>query len=164
MNKMFMLGFVLLIGCFVRAEDSPDLGESKNQKIETETSPEKTIPKGKYITGGVLGSTLGFGLGHLIQDRYYFKGLLFSVTQAIGVGLLASADCRNRQNERNPRDRGDCADTMKALVGGGLWLGFHIWEVIDIWTGAKPKSVQNDVSVLFLPTTQGSSIMLSLGY
>jgi hypothetical protein len=89
------------------------------------------IVQGRYIGGGITGSIVGFGIGHAIQGRYPERGWIFTVGEGVGitmfyVGILACfGDAINGQS---------CTPPV-ALIGGGLiaFVGFHIWEVIDLW-------------------------------
>jgi hypothetical protein len=163
MVRLLVLGIVLTIGLIGQAEELKANIELIG-KSDQEQSGRIPISKKRYVTGGIFGSAVGLGIGHAIQGRYLAKGLMFSVTEVVGLGLLSSANCYNRQNERDVRRRGDCDDTDKALLGAGLWLGFHIWEVIDIWTGARPVKQAPAVSLLMLPTESGPLLSLSFAY
>lgn len=89
-----------------------------------------------YVTGGVVGSLVGFGIGHAFQGRYQRRGWIFTAGESLGLSLLAwrAAEC-DRQVEENKangsKDKG--CDDVGAFVGFGTFLGFRIWEAIDLW-------------------------------
>ena len=91
------------------------------------------IPQGRYIAGGIVGSTVGFGIGHAIEGRYRDQGWIFTAGEgasvtAIFVAILACFG--------DPPPGQTCTPPV-ALAWGGLigLVGFHIWETIDVWVG-----------------------------
>jgi hypothetical protein len=121
---------------------------------QPEPDNQPVISKGKYVTGGVLASTLGFGIGHAVQGRYLYKGLIFTATELTGLVLVANSGCSSSRhaNARSSFDKGDCDDEKKVQAGLALWLGFHVWEIVDAWTGARVKSAEPKYSVMVVPT------------
>lgn len=94
----------------------------------------------RYITGGVLGTSIGFGLGHIVQGRWQEKGWIFtlgesaSLITALGAGTL----CITRNISSNVFTGEDddyslaCWITNLALAS---FVGFKIWEGVDLWHG-----------------------------
>ena len=77
------------------------------------------ISTGQYVTGGILGTLIGLGVGHAIQERYTENGWLFTVSQlgsVFSLGYFA--------NQKN-----DLWTGLSALA----LIGFKIWELIDVW-------------------------------
>jgi hypothetical protein len=98
------------------------------------------VPTGKYITGGVLASTVGFGIGHGIQGRYQDKGWIFTATEAASLTvLIAGASSCASTTYTNSSGNSTCSSGGGvALVGLAAYIGFHVWEIVDAWTGARP--------------------------
>ncbi len=91
------------------------------------------ISVGRWITGGVLASTIGFGLGQAVQGRWRYTGWMFTVGEAgslvavgyAGIDMIINSDHRGKN------------DIQPYLLIGGLVLfgGLKIWDGIDGWIG-----------------------------
>ncbi len=90
------------------------------------------ISEGRYVGGGLLGTVVGYGIGHAVQGRWSDKGWIFTVGELASVSVIVitatsciAADLEGRARE----DR-----CMAALVGSLVaYTGFRIWEIIDLW-------------------------------
>lgn len=124
-----------------------DSTESTSSRIPVKTS--------KYVTGGVIGSAIGLGIGHGIQGRYADKGWIFTATEAAGIAMMV-AGCNDRKDTDNDGDE-ECNN--QGLAGAGLILaiGFHVWEIVDVWTGATPVDEAQPVAFL-LPDPKAPSV------
>lgn len=102
---------------------------------------DRPLNLGTYITGGVLGTTLGFGIGHGIVGEYGSIGWVFTTTE---VGSLALMVAGAAVGWGQPLG-GDKAQTGLALmtVGALCLVGFHIWETIDIWVRPRRRIVRH---------------------
>ena len=93
------------------------------------------IPQGRYISGGVVGSIFGFGIGHAIQGTYAKRGWIFTVGElaALTVMVASVKNCRTEYDSYGYKtDR--CDSNAGAVVVGLVGLiGFHVWEVVDLW-------------------------------
>lgn len=130
---------------------------SNNSSSSSEDSDRVPVSTGKYITGGVLGSTLGLGIGHGVQGRYGEKGWIFTATEvpALVVMLVGAAQC---QKDKDDGVRTDCTSSQKSMIVGGYaaFLGFHIWEVLDVWLKARP--VDEKVSAFIIPNPEAPAV------
>lgn len=115
------------------------------------------ISRGQYITGGILGSAVGLGIGHAVQKRYSNIGWIFTATEVTGILLIAKGNCFRSRDSNSPnraeREKSDCENTTEALSGAALYVGFHIWEVVDIWKNGNSGSAQS--AVFMLPQQDG---------
>ena len=90
------------------------------------------ITKGRYIAGGIVGTAVGFGVGHAINGEYRNIGWLFtlgevgSIATMIGGMVVGITD----SIEGNPDSKGL---TLMA-IGAIAMTGFRIWEIVDVWT------------------------------
>jgi hypothetical protein len=84
------------------------------------------IPIGGWLTGGVLSTFLGFGIGQAIQGRYKSRGWMFTVgdSVAVTVALYGAARCCQ-----------PAGHTEEYLVLGGVaaLIGLRIWQTLDAW-------------------------------
>lgn len=145
---------ILLIGAFlfsraalaVAADDSM----SDSAKLQVST--------GKYITGGVLGSTVGFGIGHAVQGRYSDKGWIFTAGEAVGLTLLVAGanQCQKDKDNDPVADKCSSNAASQVLLGFASFVGFHIWEVVDVWTGARP--IDEKTSIFVLPAADKTTV------
>lgn len=106
------------------------------QPVQLTAEEYKILQKGEYsdgqtVGGGLLGLFIGFGTGHLVQQRWTEKGWLFTVgdTAAYFAFLVGFIDCV-----------GDSVDGTNnrcnagLMVGGALaFAGLRIWETIDLF-------------------------------
>lgn len=88
---------------------------------------------GAHIVGGVIGTYIGFGLGHSIQGRYSYDGWIFTTGEGLGVVAFALgiANCDHKwSNEASV-----CGETPSLLIAGGLlsFVGFRVYEIFDVW-------------------------------
>ena len=128
-NKMggLLLLFSMLISCA-----SPDNLDSRSLKGALEfqdVSAQNPIDENsdgisvpRYFAGGLLSITPGFGLGHIVQERWIRDGMPFTF---LPLGFLAYGQYR-------------CSDLDHACLKGlsvatlGI-LSTKIWEIIDAW-------------------------------
>lgn len=91
------------------------------------------ISDGRWITGGVLSSVIGFGIGQGVQGRWDDRGWMFLVGEAatggaLVLGLFEGLAC-------NEEDAACSNSTLLAirLAFGGLagYAGFRLWDAID---------------------------------
>jgi hypothetical protein len=128
--------------------------------LDVDDSGKLNVPTGKYITGGVIGSTIGFGIGHAIQDRYHSKGWIFTATEGAGMAaLLAGASqCKTDTDVFGVRSTNCGSGSGLLFVGYGVFLGFHIWEIVDVWTGATPVETEEPKGVFIIPENGSTKI------
>ena len=140
------------------------------------------IPRHRYLWGGVLGTTVGFGSGHAVQGRWWRQGYgwAYTLTQlpilASLYGESARDDCerRAREKEQEARHRGEnwgCDNP----IGGDLSVSliamyfiskvieiFNVWD-IDYATHRVASNEQHD-SLQVLPYIDTKSFGLQLAY
>ncbi len=127
--RMRWISAILVVMFAVRGVDAqPTLSEE-----EADILGHGEISVGKWITGGVLASTIGFGIGQAAQGRWRYTGWMFTVGEAgsfvavgyAGIDMLLNSDHRGR------------GDFQPYVLFGGLILfgGFKIWDGIDGWVG-----------------------------
>ncbi len=112
---------------------------SAEEKV-SEASTKVPVSTGKYITGGILGTVVGFGIGHGVQGRYKNKGLIFTIAEAVGLGVvtIGLGQCANNLDVDGKRTWDCTPQAGQILAGYAVAVGFHIWEIVDVWTGATP--------------------------
>lgn len=154
MNKIIFVFLTLIsVKSAFAADTTKATGTSTRSAVE-ESSDKVPVSTGKYITGGILGTAVGFGIGHGIQGRYSERGWIFTVGEAAGLAaIIAGAQSCYDSSTKTPKTSEGCTN---ALFSGGLIvaLGFHIWEVVDVWTGARPVEDAPSVTGYILPTAQ----------
>lgn len=129
------------------AADVEDSNNNSNTDHRIETS------KGRYISGGVVGTVVGLGIGHGIQQRYWRSNAwIFTLTESAALGYMAilsffPCDGLTGSEYSSCMDNND----RKMLNAILVFEAFHIWEAIDIWTGAKVRETSQR-SVMLTPT------------
>jgi len=133
---------------------------------------ETPISTGRYVTGGILGCALGFGIGHAVQKRYVPLGLVFTVGESaawLATILDAGIDTYDEGNGVvSTRFRIGAA----GIVGLSVMVGLRVWEILDVWisgakhmrraTGSEPVA-EPQVSVLPISgtiSTPGMSVLV----
>lgn len=127
------------------------------------TSTRVPVETGRYITGGVLASAVGFGIGHGIQGRYAEKGWIFTATEAAGVAMVVAgvASCDD-ERQADGSKKWKCDNDGLILAGFGVWIGFHVWEIVDAWTGATP--VDSNVKAFIIPNPKSPGLGLAYSF
>lgn len=91
------------------------------------------IDQSKYALGGLMGTWVGFGVGHGVQGRWSDIGWVFTVgeTAAFSALIAGMVVCLNDEDL-------ECGPGAEALLIGGAvtMVGMRLWEIIDVWTGA----------------------------
>ncbi|MBC74466.1 MAG: hypothetical protein CME64_00465 [Halobacteriovoraceae bacterium] len=86
----------------------------------------------RYVVGGVLGTyPLGLGIGHAIQGTWSHKGWIFTAGELASLAVFAGgiSSCFD----------GDCGS---ANLGAVAFVGFRIWEIVDVWAGVPSYEKQ----------------------
>jgi hypothetical protein len=136
----------------------------------------------------LLGTFVGFGTGHIVYGQYLNKGWIFTLGEGVGYGLIVAGlvnVAADSVSNSFSCGFGSCNNSTggTGLITAGLvvYLGFHIWEIIDVWTfpgsynaryqaiktkaeTAEPKHA-SDLMVLPLveaPTTRGGGVPMGL--
>jgi hypothetical protein len=87
---------------------------------ETAPKQDTVIHEAQYVGGGLVGTLIGFGTGHAIQERYLNKGLIFTLGE-FGTQLFAAACFTS-----------GCPDGLFLASFAGF-IGLRIWEIVDVW-------------------------------
>lgn len=155
--KSYVSSFLILL-VFQSAASAKELSRAKPVQ-------DAGISRNRYLIGGAVGSTVGFGVGHAIQKRYrQDHAWIFTATEAAAIGyifmrgLFACDGSMGAQHD-------DCMhDTERDLRYGFLtYLGFHIWEIVDVWTGVRVAEDSPHLSVgptLINKNTPGMALAL----
>ena len=91
------------------------------------------IDVGSWVGGGLLGTYIGFGLGHAIQGRYSYDGWI--LTTGEGLGALAFALGISSCDKLIGHSSWECSNSGNTLVAAGItaFVGFRIYEIFDVW-------------------------------
>lgn len=105
------------------------------------------IPRHRYLWGGALGTTVGFGLGHAVQGRWWQQGhgWAYTLTQLSVVpaiyAIMEQNKCeeRARAKERKRRHEGEswgCSNHTNEEIAGLLiatYVVSRIFEIFSVW-------------------------------
>ena len=152
MSSRLLLCLSLLAGALIATAETPAFAQPGGYApppppLQLQFSDEDLlilergrISTGQYVTGGVIGSYFGFGIGHMIQQRWIDRGWIFSLGEsaaiaAIVVGAVGCAnevyyDARLDDNVHNGRSSGDTCST--GLLVGGLVPNRKLFPVLMI--------------------------------
>ncbi|MBK7962192.1 MAG: hypothetical protein IPK04_14030 [Bdellovibrionales bacterium] len=151
----FLVMTCLCLAICIQAQADEDVSDTTN-KVPVSTGP--------YITGGILASTIGFGIGHAVQGRWADKGWIFTATESLGLVMLsAAASTCSKKTDIYGVEKTECSDTGLALAGLGVLIGFHVWEIVDAWTGATPVE-DSGPKVFLLPNPNAPELRVAWNF
>jgi len=115
-----------------KQEEQLSLSNLTTEEIKTYQYGE--ISTGALIGGGLLGTFVGFGTGHIVYGKYTSKGWIFTVSElASMLALVYGASQVTTCLLFIPGS--DCAGGVAWYSVGAMgYVGFHLWEIIDVWT------------------------------
>lgn len=130
------------------------------------------IELGDYIAGGVLGTAVGFGIGHAVQGRWQDKGWIFTVGEAAGITLFAVGVAGLASSVQTGSFDGPSSSSYALVAISMLAIsGVRIWEIIDVWTAVRPQRRQRHVAapsagfaLIPIPTNGGGVLSMSLSF
>jgi hypothetical protein len=119
------------------AVEIPPVGQSEVTPIaerELTQQEQDLLDEGEYdgphyVLGGVVGTLVcPYGLGQAIQGRYLKTGWIFTSGE---IGSLVVVFAGVRICDKN-HEKGMCSNAT--FLGGFIaLLGFHVWEILDLW-------------------------------
>ena len=141
------LGFLLVLTSAVNGADA---------------AKPKHISNGRYIAGGIVGTAVGFGIGHAVQGSYGEIGWVFTAGEVAGLSMMIAGLSLGISRPRDGNDERQLKAIDKTLIFTGLatQLGFHIWEVVDVWTRIPEQrelAKASEPSFMVLPTVASNS-------
>ena len=86
---------------------------------------------GKYIAGGVLGTWLGFGLGHKVNGTWPEIGWVFTFGEIIAAGAITTGVAM-AGGDLEQLEEGKISTSM-VISGAIAFGGLRIWETADVW-------------------------------
>jgi hypothetical protein len=112
----------------------------------------------QYVFGGVVGTVVGFGIGHAIVGEYHTMGWVFTMTQvlSLSIPIFAAIVMGIRYWEGSAGATVDHLITAWGVclwIGIALWAAFRVWEIVDLWLRphhrlAIPQGIQTQPLVL----------------
>ena len=99
---------------------------------QTATAKTAIVSKDDYVVGGLVGSIVGFGIGHAVQSRYKNLGWVFTAGEGIGLVAAKAIPAAMVETTGHARD-------YISLAGWTLFIGFRLWQIVDLWVYTKPE-------------------------
>src|SRR5690606_7005593 len=98
---------------------------------------------GQYVGGGITGTVAGLGIGHMVQGRWSSIGWIFTVSEGVGFAWYLY-NSNEWGNCLFSDDEADCSSYFtQMMIGLGVIVGFHIWEIVNVWASPKRKADGN---------------------
>jgi hypothetical protein len=112
------------------AQERKEPGKARKEKIELTDYDRRVLENGEIsdfrrVTGSLLAVVPGFGLGHAVQGRYQYKGMIFTLTELGSIAVLYG-----------PTGDGGLGIGLISL------LGFKVWEFIDAVVGSERDNIR----------------------
>jgi hypothetical protein len=107
-----------------------------------------------YYRGALIGTFIGFGVGHALQGRYKEIGWVFTVGEL--TSLAAAFAGVIWANTESAHDYAINKEPHMYIPVGGLALliasvivfgSFRIWDIIDLWACAVPAHKQKTAAL-----------------
>ena len=184
-----MITLVLLFSVSVYSVEELDFSSylaSNDSGVDRSVQSVQTISQGQYIGGGVVGTLIGAGIGHAVQERWLKTGWIHTTLQ-VGAGTtfivagfasvgsaIGSSIGRSLarglfgEDERTPTTRNTVAETI-GIIALIVLVGAKIYEIIDVWVlPSSMKAVSNKglhmTPTLYSHHNQGNFMGLQLQY
>ena len=92
------------------------------------------IGGGELVGGGLLGTIVGFGTGHIVYGYYGRKGYIFTLGE-VGSLLAFTVGAAGLVTHCTLGDANGCGNSVLLIFAGELgFVFFKVWEIIDVWT------------------------------
>lgn len=133
----------------------PERFTEHNLALETTKTPEgyeeivETVDVGspRYFLGGVIGTTFGMGLGHMVQRRYFVsRAWLYSFIPAVILSAGVLGGIVNNPKTAHARDT--TQEWQKILL---LALTLKIPEIIHVWLPERTREYTAKHKIQFAP-------------
>jgi hypothetical protein len=150
MKFVCVLSILLSVSFAFSSENSntapPSAESSQSTQGENQIKMDlnsQAITKGPYVVGGVVGTVVGFGLGHAAQSRTdSSKMKFFMVSEAgvIGGSLLALVAFTSNECTQGGSEESKCLSSRQNLqnniltAGAFAFVGLRLWEIYDLWS------------------------------
>lgn len=92
-------------------------------ELPREPAPLSSV---RYTTGGMVGGTVGFGIGHAVAREWKHIGWFFTFSQVTAVGLILTSSYLYIHGAGTRHCK------FFISVGTILYLASRIWEIADI--------------------------------
>lgn len=141
-----------------RAPASSQPTKTKKQKVKPQPAPQIQYEvQPVKIVGGVVGTLIGFGTGHIIQGRYWERGWIFTITDLVTEVLWVGShfgDCASGHP--------DCHNTSMANFSTAALAVSRVWEAYDLFTHLKDP--QAYVTVILPRPQENRPPLLAAGW
>lgn len=112
--------------------------------------PPGTTSSDRYIAGGLLGTIVGFGFGHMVNGTWHNTGWIFTLSQSVSLTMM-SLGLATALTGENFGEKMMYAGMIGHLVS-------RVGETIDVW--ARPK-VYNVTELVPVPNSPVPRAQLS---
>lgn len=85
----------------------------------------------RYLSGGLVGSLVGFGSGHAIQGRFQNKGFFFLAADAAAFGAFMGGSLLACGIQGQTSDTDACR--IAQYAGVTAIVSLRLWEFYDLW-------------------------------
>lgn len=108
---------------------------------------ESSVSPLGYVSGGLVGTVIGFGTGHILQGRYFERGYVFTLGELASVYVFAANLCIFT-----------CTHAQDMWAGAALasFVVFKFWEIGNLWFVPKVALLKSrdheGLQIAMLPT------------
>lgn len=130
-NLFAVVGLLLAAPSYAATSGTAESSNLSNLSVsDIETFQEGEISTLSTIGGGLVGTGFGLGLGHLVIGKYGEMGWVFTVGEIASAAAMSMGAAQLATGVFYGDDGG--ADLL--WIGMASYVGFRIWEIIDVWT------------------------------
>lgn len=162
--KLISILSILLHFSFVYSAEN-----SSHTSLSAESS--QPITKGHYIGGGVLGTVVGFGLGHAVQarpDSNKMKFFMISEAGVVGGSLFLLIALTSNECTQGGSEEDECLSSRRnrqdnILTAGVLsFVGLRLWEIYDLWSYPYTTDKKSPQAALYIHPQSRDDTAVSL--
>jgi hypothetical protein len=95
------------------------------------------ISRNRFVSGGLVGTLFGFGIGHGIHRSYSEFGWFFTVSESITTLVIAISGVAYLNAKTDEKG----VISIPIFAGLGVLGALKIWETIDVWVRGKKHLV-----------------------
>jgi hypothetical protein len=98
------------------------------------------VPTREYILGGATGTLLGFGTGHVVQNRFRDRGVWFAAGESVSALVWLSRGLFScSENDLRDRDNSRCQTTIE--TSQNIFLAIKVMEILDLWLSPPTENI-----------------------
>ena len=122
-------------------QDTPPASKSTLSPQEMEIYRNGEITDNERLAGGLLGTIVGFGTGHIVYGQYADRGGIFTATE---LGSLSVTFIGGVTFALGGLSNVSTVGLAEIYIGLLSFTAFKVWEIVDVWTLPNAYNLKYD--------------------